>query len=152
MSEASDTRAGDRGRVRRHLAFGWCLLATFMLLGMTLETMHAFKLGWYLDLANETRRLLFRLAHAHGALLGVVNVCFALSMAHRPTRGERSERWISRCLLLGSLLLPVGFLLGGVVVLGGDPNPAVLLSPLGAILVLAGALGVAGSFLRPPAA
>jgi hypothetical protein len=49
--------------------------------------------------------------------------------------------------LLGSALLPAGFLLGGLVVRGGDPNPAVLLAPLGAPLLFAGAAGVAWSFL-----
>lgn len=134
-------------RMRLHLRMGWCLLALFIVLGMLLEGMHAFKLGWLLDLSNETRRLLLRLAHAHGVLLGLLNVAFALSLPHRTPHGERVERWISRCLLLGSALLPAGFLLGGLVVLGGDPNPAVLLAPIGAPLLFAGVLGVAWSFL-----
>jgi len=133
--------------VRLHLRMGWCLLSVFIVLGMLLEGMHAFKLGWFLDLANETRRLLLRLAHAHGVLLGLVNIGFALSLPHRAPRSERVEVWISRCVLLGSALLPAGFLLGGLVVLGGDPNPAVLLAPLGALLLFAGVLGVASSFL-----
>jgi hypothetical protein len=49
--------------------------------------------------------------------------------------------------LVGSALLPAGFLLGGLVVRGGDPNPAVLLAPLGAALLLAGVASVAWSFL-----
>jgi hypothetical protein len=119
----------------------------FIVLGMALESMHAFKLGWFLDLANETRRLLFRLAHAHGVLLGLLNIAFALSLPHRVPRGERVEGWISRCILLGSVLLPAGFLLGGLVVLGGDPNPAILLAAAGAPLLFAGVLGVTWSFL-----
>ena len=130
-----------------HLRMGWCLLSVFIVLGMVLEGMHTFKIGWFLDLANETRRLLLRLAHAHGVLLGLVNIAFALSLAHRAPRSERVEVWISRCVLLGGALLPAGFLLGGLVVLGGDPNPAVLLAPIGALLLFAGVLGVAWSFL-----
>jgi hypothetical protein len=113
---------------------------------MVLEGMHAFKIGWFLDLANEARRLLLRLAHAHGVLLGLVNIAFALSLPHRAPRSERVEVWISRCVLLGSVLLPAGFLLGGLVVMGGDPNPAVLLAPIGALLLFAGVLGVTWSF------
>lgn len=138
---------GGPGRMQAHLRMGWCLLSVFTLLGMALEAMHAFKLGWFLDLANETRRLLLRLAHAHGVLLGLVNIGFALSLPHRAPLGERAEVWISRCILLGSTLLPAGFLLGGLVVRGGDPNPAVLLAPLGALLLFAGVVGVAWSFL-----
>jgi hypothetical protein len=139
---------GDSRRVRLHLTLGWCLLTGFMFLGMMLEAMHALKLGWYLDLANETRRLLFRLAHAHGVLLGVVNICFALSIPYRAPRRAQLEVWISRCVLVGSLLLPAGFLLGGVVVFGGDPNPGVLLSPVGALLLVGGGLGVVWSLFR----
>src|SRR5262245_7818889 len=107
--------------------------------------MDGVKPGWCPNLANETRRLLLRLAHAHGVLLGLLNVAFALSLPHRAPLGERAELWISRCILLGSALLPAGFLLGGLVVRGGDPNPAVLLAPLGAALLLAGVVGVAWS-------
>lgn len=151
---ATASGGSDRGlaRARVHLGTGWCLLALFVALGMALEAMHAFKLGWFLDLSNETRRLLLRLAHAHGVLLGLVNVAFALSIPHRTRLGERAETWISRCILAGSALLPSGFLLGGLVVMEGDPNPAILLAALGAPLLLAGALGVAWSFLAkgPP--
>jgi hypothetical protein len=147
METRPDGAGGDSGRMRLHLGMGWCLLSLFMLLGMALESMHAFKLGWFLDLANETRRLLLRLAHAHGVLLGLLNIAFALSLAHRPPRSERVEAWISRCILLGSALLPTGFLLGGLVVLGGDPNPAILLAVAGAPLLCAGVIGATWSFL-----
>jgi hypothetical protein len=146
MQARAGGSGGDLGRMRVHLRLGWCLLSAFLVLGALLEGMHAFKLGWYLDLANETRRLLLRLAHAHGVLLGLVNIAFALSLPHRAPHAERVERWISRCLRFGSVLLPTGFLLGGLVVLGGDPNPAVLLAPVGAALLVAGVVGVAGGF------
>jgi len=144
MADETGGRGGS-GRVRLHLALGWCLLTLFMFLGITLEAMHALKLGWYLDLANATRRLLFRLAHAHGVLLGLVNVCFALSIPHLELRGRRLGAWISRCVFLGSMLLPAGFLLGGIIVYGGDPNPGVLLSPIGALLLATGGLGIVRS-------
>lgn len=149
MSAHGGTSVSDdqAQRMRRHLGLGWSLLAVFMLLGSLLEALHALKLGWYLDLSNETRRLLLRLGHAHGGLLGLLNVAFALTLPHRAELGARAERWISRCLLLGSVLLPAGFLLGGLVVYGGDPNPSVLLAPVGALLVVVGVAGVAWSLL-----
>ena len=150
MEQDPSGNGGGPGRIRLHLTLGWCLLVSFMVLGTTLEAMHALKLGWYLDLANEVRRLLFRLAHAHGVLLGLLNICFALSIPHRPTHSERAETWISRCVLLGSILLPVGFLLGGIVVFGGDPNPTVLLSPVGAFLLVGGGVGVPWSLVSKP--
>ena len=55
-------------RARLHLRFGWWSLLVFMTLGLMLEALHAFKMGVYLDVSSETRRLLWTLAHAHGAL------------------------------------------------------------------------------------
>lgn len=120
----------------RHLRFGWWSLLCFLTLGFVLETMHGFKVGWYLDVTNEARRLMFRLAHAHGALLGLVHVAFALSVGTLSTPVSRRQTMASYALTAGSLLLPGGFFLGGVVILGGDPNPAVLLAPIGATLLL----------------
>ena len=62
----------------RNMRFGWFALLLFATLGIALETMHGFKIGWYLDVGNEVRRLMWRLAHAHGGLLAIVNILFAL--------------------------------------------------------------------------
>ena len=58
----------------RNLRFGWWALLFFLSLGAVLETLQGFKIGWYLDVGNETRRLMFTLAHAHGTLLALVNI------------------------------------------------------------------------------
>ena len=58
---------------RRHLRFGWWSLLGFLCLGFMLELLHGFKAGFYLDVSNETRRLMWTLAHAHGALLGLAS-------------------------------------------------------------------------------
>ncbi|MEY4545933.1 MAG: hypothetical protein RL685_2128 [Pseudomonadota bacterium] len=126
------------GKLRqRHLRFGWSTLLVFAALGAALEVLHALKLGLYLDVGNETRRLMWRLAHAHGVLLGLVNVAFALTLAHlRESPPPRPEP-ASACLVAATCLLPLGFLLGGAFVAGGDPGPLVLLVPLGIPLLLA---------------
>lgn len=123
--------------VRRHLVFGWVMLSTFLMLGLALEVLHGFKVQWYLSLANETRRLLWTLAHAHGVLLGVLNVVYALCLRNFPVRGRRTGV-VSGLLLGGSLCLPAGFFLGGIVVHGGDPNVFIVLSPVGGALLAAG--------------
>ena len=69
----------DTERLPLNLRAGLWALCACSALGLGLETLHAFKLGFYLDVGNETRRLLWRLAHAHGALLGLLNVCYALA-------------------------------------------------------------------------
>ena len=84
MNEKGIDKSGDASLgsalVARHLRFGWWSLLLFLTMGIVLEVMHGFKVGWYLDVGNETRRLLLRLAHAHGTLLSLVHVVFALTL------------------------------------------------------------------------
>lgn len=123
--------------LRRHLAFGWWSLAVFTTLGLVLEAAHGLKLGWYLDLDNATRRLSFTLAHAHGTLLGLVHIAFALSLPHAKLSAAAAAR-ASFALRAVTILLPLGFLLGGVAFYAGDPGFAiVLVPPSGALLVVA---------------
>ena len=121
----------------RHLRFGWALVFAYVLLGLALEAMHAFKLGVYLDVSNETRRLMWTLAHTHGTLIGVLNLAFSLTVA-RLVLSASELGWCSRLLRWAGLLMPLGFLLGGVVVYGGDPGPGVVLAPIGGLCLVAG--------------
>jgi hypothetical protein len=82
---------------------------------------------------QETRRFVWRLAHAHGTFLALVHLAFAFSLAHA---GERLPRLASACLVGASIALPGGFLLGGFGVSGGDPGIGIALVPFGAVLLL----------------
>src|SRR5262249_25494982 len=101
-----------------------------------LETLHAAKLPMYLGAASETRRLLWRLGHAHGTLLGLVNVALSATLHRMPTRSVRAQAIASYSLLAATALLPAGFLLGGVSAEGGDPGAGVALVPVGALLLV----------------
>ena len=129
--------------VRRHLRFGWWSLLVFATLGLVIETLHGFKVRAYLDVSNETRRLMWTLAHAHGTLLAVVHVLFGLTVAALPSPGPRHVRLISRVLVAASVLLPGGFFLGGITFYSGDPGLGVLLLPVGAVLLLTAVFYVA---------
>jgi hypothetical protein len=129
--------------IRRHLRFGWIALLVFLVLGVLLEAMHGFKVGWYLDAGQETRRLLLTLAHAHGVLLALVNLAFAATLSHLPRLDARAVRIASPCLAGAGILLPAGFLLGGLVTYGGDPGLGVFLIPPAALLLIAGVAAVA---------
>ena len=120
----------------RHLRFGWWSLFAFLTLGVVLEALHGFKLGWYLDVDVEMRRLMFTLAHAHGTLFALVNIAAGVTL--RTVKGFELARPASLALLWGSLVLPIGFLLGGLVIHDGDPGLGVFLVPVGALLVLYG--------------
>jgi len=131
---------GELAQLRaRHLRFGWTSLFVFVVLGAVLESMHGFKVDWYLAVGQETRRLLWRLAHAHGTFLSLVHLAFAFSLAHA---GERLPRTGSACLMGASVALPGGFLLGGFGVQGGDPGVGIVLVPFGVVLLLVAVGGV----------
>ena len=133
---------------QRHLRFGWVALSCFVCLGITLEVMHAFKVGWYLDVHNETRRLMWTLAHAHGVLLALVNIAFAFTVLHAREMRAPRRRLASLTLLSASVMLPAGFFLGGLVIYAGDPGLGILLLPPGAALMLVAVLVTAIEVLR----
>ena len=124
------------GAARRHVRFGWWSLFVFASLGLTLEVLHGFKVAAYLDVSNETRRLMWRLAHAHGVLLALVHVVYGLALAAIPGLGGSHARLISAALIGASVFLPGGFFLGGIIFYAGDPGLGIALVPLGACLLL----------------
>jgi hypothetical protein len=120
---------------RRHLRIGWWTLAIFLTLGLLLEAFHGWKARYYLDVSASSRRLMWTLAHAHGSLLGLVNIAFAFSTSHLPA-GRRLVL-ASASLIAGTLLLPAGFFLGGAQIHAGDPGLGALLVPPGAVALIA---------------
>jgi hypothetical protein len=129
--------------VTRHLRIGWWSLAAFLSLGIVLEALHGFKIGWYLDVSNATRRLLLTLAHVHGTLLALVHLAFAATLGLRAPRVLPRAAVASACLTGAGIALPFGFLLGGLWPWGADPGLGIVLVPVGAALLLAGVVVVA---------
>jgi len=117
----------------RNLRFGWWSLLVFLSLGAILETLQGFKIGWYVDVGDETRRLMFTLAHAHGTLLAVVNI--AAGLTARIVERFTLRPSVSFALIWAAILLPAGFFLGGIVIYDGDPGLGVWLVPIGAALL-----------------
>jgi len=142
----------NREYARRHLRFGWWSLLVFATLGLLLEALQGFKVAAYLDVSNETRRTLWRLAHAHGTLFGVVHVLFGLTMRTEPERLFPRARLISLTLIGASVFVPGGFFLGGFGFVGGDPGLAVLLVPVGAVMLLSALFLLARSVVGDEAA
>ena len=133
----SDTLDALRRRLAaRHHLFGWCGLLVFLSLGIGLETLHGFKVGFYLDPANRLRRLMWTLAHAHGTLLALVHIVFAAGLMRFGRWSERRLKLASFFLTDALILLPAGFFLGGIGHSEVDPSPGVLLVPLGGVLLL----------------
>ena len=125
----------DRDLVRRHLRLGWWCLLLFLTLGLLLDALHGFKLGYYLDVSNATRRHMWTLAHAHGTLLALLHIAFAVSVRLLGRPHPRMLRWASGCLTASTGLLPGGFFLGGLYIYSGDPGLGIILVPAGALLL-----------------
>ena len=122
--------------LRTHLLWGWCTLLVFLTVGLILEAFHGFKVAGYLKVTNETRRLLWTLAHAHGTLFGLINLAFFATLKSLPTWPEPNTRFASITLRAATVLMPVGFFVGGLFIYGGDPGLGILLVPIGGLLLL----------------
>lgn len=138
-----------RRYARRHLRFGWWSLLFFLTLGIVLEMLHGFKIGWYLNVSNEARRLMMTLAHAHGTLLSLIHIAAGATIAVTARCSPLWRKFGSPALIGASFSLPGGFLLGGIVIFKGDPGYGVFLVPVGAILLFAGVYFTASQVAGP---
>ena len=130
----------------RQMQLGWWSLLGFLTLGVVLESLHGFKVGYYLNVSNETRRLMWTLAHAHGTLIAILQIVFGLTVRSLPRWDARRRALAARCLTGAGWLIPGGFFLGGGFVYGGDPGLGILLVPVGALLLFVGVFLTARGF------
>jgi hypothetical protein len=133
---ASVLQPAAAARTRPHLLFGWIGLLTFVLLGIALEALHAWKSPAYLGVGNETRRLMWTLAHAHGVGLSLVHLGFAATLGLVDKTALSKLGLASRALSWASVLIPLGFFLGGTVTYEADPGIGVILVPFGALALV----------------
>lgn len=123
----------------RHLRLGLATTALFLALGVGLEASLGLRAQGLVD--DELRREFLRLGHAHGALLGLVNVALGLAMERLRTPAAWATR-IRPAALVGALAVGLGFVGGGLWHGPTDPGPLVLAVPAGAMLLLS-SLGAA---------
>lgn len=123
---------------RSHFITGFLALLLASLLGIGLELAHAFKMAALLDADQETRRLLLRLAHAHGTLLGFLELFLGLCLGRlsQETLSRSVVGYLRAAALSALVLLPLGFLLGAWGAHEGDPGPGIWLSPVGALCLI----------------
>jgi hypothetical protein len=119
-------------------SFGWWSLLCWLSVGIALEAMHGFKVGWYLDVGNDGRRLQLTLAHTHGTLLAVLNILLAVSL--KGVEPVATVAKAGKLMKWAAILMPLGFLCGGIWSLGDDPGFAIVLVPVGGLLMFAGVL------------
>ena len=125
--------------IRKTLRTGWLLLAISLPFGVTLEALHAFKVQAYLG--SEMRREMWRLAHAHGTLLGILCLVFAAVAETYVAASIRAR--VATMIRWGAGLMPLGFFLGGILNSEGDPSLGIVLVPAGALLLVVALVRVA---------
>lgn len=134
----------------RHLRLSLATTAVFLAMGLWLEAMLGLRApGLFGDaLARE----FLRLGHAHGAILGLVNVGLGLALERLCTPAAWATR-IRPAALVGALAVGLGFLGGGLWHGPTDPGPLVLAVPAGAMLLLSslGAAALVRARPEPPA-
>jgi len=134
------------GPADRLLRQGWASVAVWMSVGLLLEGLLGYKIPAYLN--DPQRRELFRLAHTHGTLLGILLVVAALVLA----RGATVPGIAATALRVGAVLMPVGFFIAGVWHTESDPGLAVWLVPPGALLVIYAAVAFTLAHFKKPTA
>jgi hypothetical protein len=132
---------------RSLIAQGWLSIAFWMSVGLLLEGLLGYKIPAYLS--DPQRRELFRLAHAHGTLLGVILIAAGLCAERFVVALPKAARLALRA---GSILMPVGFFLSGIWHTESDPGLAIWLVPPGALMVIFGAVVLALTCLKKPTA
>ena len=144
-STNDDLNALRRAIARRHHLAGCERPAGVPQPGAFLEFLHGFKYGFYLDPQYRVRRDMWRLAHTHGTLLGLIQIGFAVSLTRfgRWTAGR--IKLVSFFLLDAMVLIPLGFFLGGLFPREGDPCEGILLVPPGALLLFIAVALIIGS-------
>ena len=105
-----------------HLRYGWISLACFCVLGIVLESLHGFKMEFYLAERVANRRFCWMAAHATGTGLSLLHLVFAATVVHLNDWNPRSRQMISYAFYSASLLIPAGFLLAGCFLRDGDPG------------------------------
>lgn len=96
---------------KKNVGWGFVFLGLFMAAGFVLGYMHDLapqKEQWIAQYASGTH-FEIRVAHAHGALFGLIDVAVGLALLGLPIPSSRA-RWIS-WLALAGLLMPIGVLL-----------------------------------------
>lgn len=128
----------------RHLRLSIALVAIFLAMGLWLEAMYGLRAEGWVD--DPLRREFLRLGHAHGALLGLVNVALGWGCERLATPAAWATK-IRLAAWVGACLVGVGFVAGGLLHGPTDPGLPILAVPAGALMVLTSSVAVA--LVRP---
>lgn len=137
---APNDRAGKLFGLSRQ---GWIGVAIWMSFGLLIEGLIGFRSPAYLQ--DAVRRELFRLAHTHGTVLSILLLVAYLHLTNGSVEPPGPAIWSLR---IGTIVMPAGFLLGGIWHYESDPGLLIFLAPLGGLLVIFGVIAIAVTTFR----
>ncbi len=129
--------------VRSLLRQSFIGIAAWMSFGLLLEGFIGFRVSAYMSV--PIRREMFQLAHTHGTLLSILLLISALTISKDLVYPNKLAILLLR---IGTVLMPLGFLLGGIQPNKDEPNALVFLAPIGGILVILGIINLAFSIKK----
>jgi hypothetical protein len=122
----------EENRVARSLLTqAWPSLAFWIAFGLLVEGFIGWRTPSIMD--DSLRREMFRLAHAHGTLLNLLLIAAAICARLDLLRVGALALFALR---FSVIILPLGFLLGGIWHFQSEPGLGVWLVPAGAVLLL----------------
>jgi hypothetical protein len=124
---------------------GWISIAFWMSFGLLLEGLLGYKIPAYMS--DPQRREMFRLAHTHGTLLGLILIAAVVTIRRINVKPPRSAMTALR---IGAVLMPLGFLFAGIWHAEGDPGLAIWIVPPSGLLVIFGAVSMAIALRNKP--
>lgn len=122
---------------------GWAGVAIWMSFGLLLEGLLGFRAPAYLQ--DSVRRELFQLAHTHGTVLSLVLLFAAFTLKNNLVAANNLAILALR---IGSILMPLGFLLGGMFHPKDDAGIGIFLAPIGGLMIIFGAINLAISCFK----
>jgi hypothetical protein len=129
--------------VRNILLQSFIGIAAWMSFGLLLEGFIGFRVSLYMSVS--IRREMFQLAHTHGTLLSLLLLLSALTISKDLVYPNKFSLLSLR---IGTILMPLGFLLGGIWTNKEEPNTLVFFAPIGGILVILGVINLALSIKK----
>jgi vacuolar-type H+-ATPase subunit I/STV1 len=112
-------------------------IAVWMSFGLLLEGFLGFRVPSYMSVS--VRRELLQLAHTHGTLLNLILLAVAICAKCELVF---PRKFAIVALRIGSILMPLGFLFGGIWLIKDEPNLSIFLAPLGGLLMIFGIVSV----------
>lgn len=112
-------------------------IVIWMSFGLLLEGFIGFRVPSYMSF--PVRRELLQLAHTHGTLFSLILLAVAVSAKCELILPSKLAVLVLR---IGSVLMPFGFLFGGIWLIKDEPNPTIFLAPLGGLLMIFGIVSI----------